>query len=81
MQIYQPVSSTDMLRFARRERGTPRCMRCGQPFHMFFSGGRLIEQRCGCGLVYRVESVAANEIIDESLREAADAAETSGMIV
>jgi hypothetical protein len=64
MHIYQPVSSSDMLRFARQEPGAPRCIRCGQPFHMFFSRGQLIEQHCGCGLVYRVETMVVQEYID-----------------
>lgn len=63
MYIYQPVSSSDMLRFAKQGPGAPRCIRCGQTFHMVFSGGQLAEQRCGCGLVYRVESMADQDLI------------------
>ena len=51
--------------FASREPGTPRCIRCGQRFHLFFSGGRLAEQRCGCGLVYRVEAMAIDQFLDD----------------
>jgi len=65
MYVYQPLSSSAMLRFAKRpESGVPRCIRCGQPFHMFFSRGQLIEQHCGCGLVYRVETMAVQDFVE-----------------
>jgi len=81
MQIYQPVTTNDMLRFAKREPGAPRCIRCGERFHLFFSGGRLTEQRCACGLVYRIESLAANDAIDADLRDHVDVAEAWGLLV
>lgn len=67
MQTYQAVSAAHMIRFARRAPGSPRCVRCGQRFHMFFRGGRLAEQRCGCGLVYRVESMGIDQFIQEGI--------------
>jgi hypothetical protein len=69
MQAYQPVLPTHMMRFARREPGAPRCVRCGQRFRLFFSGGRLTEQRCGCGLVYKVESMGIEQFIEEGTRQ------------
>ena len=69
MLTYQPVTQQDvMMRFAKREPGAPRCLRCGQKFHLFFRGGRLVEQRCGCGLVYRVEAMGIDAFIEEGPR-------------
>jgi hypothetical protein len=81
MLTYQPVSQQDvMMRFARREPGAPRCLRCGQKFHLFFRGGRLVEQRCGCGLVYRVETMGIDAFIEEGTRRHVEDAEASGTI-
>jgi hypothetical protein len=65
MQTYQAVLAANMMRFARREPGAPRCVRCGQKFHLFFRGGRLAEQRCGCGLVYKIESMTIDRFVEE----------------
>jgi hypothetical protein len=68
MMRYQTMSSTQMLRFARRSRRVPRCLSCGQHFHLVFRDGRLAEQRCGCGLVYRVEAMGIEQVIEEGVR-------------
>lgn len=62
MQTHQAASPALMLRFAKQQQGAPRCARCGQRFHLFFSGGRLVEQRCTCGLVYRITGAGADFI-------------------
>lgn len=81
MLTYQPITQQDvMMRFAKREPGAPRCLRCGQKFHLFFRGGKLVEQRCGCGLVYRVEAMVIDEFIEAGVRRQAEEAEASGMI-
>jgi hypothetical protein len=54
MQTYQAISPALMMKFAKRQPDAPRCSSCGQWFQLSFSGGRLVEQRCGCGLVYGI---------------------------
>jgi hypothetical protein len=73
-QASSPAVPANLLTmFARREAGTPRCIRCGQRFHLFFSGGRLAEQRCGCGLVYRVQAMVIDQFLGDD-----DAIQLSG---
>lgn len=58
-------AADDLMRFANREPGAPRCLRCGQKFHLIFRNGRVAEQLCGCGLVYKVESMPIEQHIEE----------------
>lgn len=52
--------------FARRESDPPSCLHCGQRFELFFDGGWLGEQRCDCGLVYRIEAIWTDQFIDDA---------------
>ena len=64
MQTYRPVSPESMMMFSKREADGPRCIHCGQRFQLSFSGGRVVEQRCGCGIVYSVEAMGTLQFID-----------------
>jgi hypothetical protein len=70
MQTHQAASPALMMRFAKQQQGAPRCARCGQRFHLSFSGGRLVEQRCTCGLVYRIAGAEANFIGENDANDA-----------
>lgn len=44
------------------------CMRCGERYQSHARGAGLTEQTCGCGMVYRVESLTVDAIIcDEEI--------------
>jgi hypothetical protein len=64
MGNYQPVSTAYLLKFSKQDSDGPRCIHCGQRFQLSFRDGRVSQQRCGCGLVYRVESLGTLQFIE-----------------
>ena len=50
------------------------CMRCGEQFVSSVRDGGMVEQTCGCGVAYRVESLAIEFDVVASGYEAVPAA-------
>ena len=51
VQTGQAPLAALMLRFSERPPGASLCIRCGQLAQFSFSGGRLVDQSCGCNRV------------------------------
>jgi hypothetical protein len=79
MQNYQAVSSALMMRFAKRQSDGPRCSRCGQWFHLSFSGGRLVDQTCGCSVLHGIGPTGSKQFIDERHAKPRVAANVAGL--
>ncbi len=56
-EITVPIRTIGALRF---QPAGATCMRCGEKFSFLARGCGLTEQTCGCGLVYRVETLAVD---------------------
>jgi hypothetical protein len=58
--ITVPIRTIDALRL--QPTGAT-CMRCGEKFTSKARGRGLTEQSCGCGLVYRVETLMVDSVV------------------
>jgi hypothetical protein len=54
-----PIRSPDLKWY---QEGGATCMRCGERYKSHARGVGLTEQTCGCGLVYRVETLTVDAI-------------------
>ena len=62
-EITVPIRSIGALQF---QPGGATCMRCGEKIRSTARGRGLTEQTCGCGLVYRVETLTVDTLVSGS---------------